>query len=377
MATSDSDILRNLALATQSSEQTIRTLASKLRALSQVGGVGLPAVFYANFMTARSEVQDRCDFVFDIWKKYFPPSAIQLPASGKLETLPIIAYKVFTPGAGLGDDASNLSVDFASLPPTQLIPPDQLVFVMNEPVSDDAAAAQEALAAQSATSVAAGLGDAIIVAAYILGAVLVLWAVGEFVVKPLTGEDSKLAGEKTQQMMAANQARLIYDAERALWKCCGCAPDGTGPCNPTSDVVKGCWTSLAKTLPDLFKQLANYVPPSSGMGLFGKVLMWSGLGLVVVIGGPILLNYLRHRKNDDDEDDSRTKKRKLDGDQNPWLEVVGGRGAVVFRDLHVGDKFRFKGSPDVLRKTSASWYVFPNGKKFSTGSGTAVVPVRR
>ena len=380
MATSDSDLMTNLAAATQHSEMILRTLAVKLKAMSGLGGgVGLPAVFFHNFMTARAEVQDRCDFVIKMWDHYLPKDATILPPGGKPVPLPYIGHTLLfaTPGAGLGADASGVSVDFSSLPPTQLIPMDKLVFVMNEPTTDGGAAAQAALNAQSATMVAAGLGNPYLVAAYVIAGVLLMWAAGYFIIKPLTGEDSKLAGEKTQQMMAANQARLLYDAERAFWKCCGCQPDGTG-CTPSADLVKGCWTSMSATLPDLFKELANYVPPSSGIGLFGKVLMWGGLGLAVVIGGPMLLNYLRHRKKDDDNDeDARTKKRKLDGDQNPWLEVVGGRGAVAFRDLHIGDKFRFKGSPSVLRKTSAGWYVFPNGKKFSTGAGTAVVPVRR
>jgi len=382
MATSDSvkwATLRDLALTTQNGERTLRNLASKLKAMSHAGGdVGLPAALYANFVTARSEVQDHCDFVLHMWHDYLPADATIWPSSGKLNTLPIIAHTLFVmPGAGLGDNASGVSVDFASLPPDQLIPPDQIIFVMNEPVSDDAAAAQAAIEAQSATSVVAGLGNAWIFGAEVLGAVLVLWAVGTFIIKPWTGEDSKLAGEKTQQMGAANVARLTSLAERAFWKCCGCQPDGTG-CSPTADVVKGCWLSIAKTFPEILKALPGYVPPSSGMGLFGKVLMWGGLGLAVVVGGPILINYLRHRKdNEEEDDDARTKKRKLDGDQNPWLEVVGGRGALAFRDLHIGDKFRFKGSPDVLRKTSSGWYVFPNGKKFSTGAGTAVVPVRR
>ena len=62
---------------------------------------------------------------------------------------------------------------------------------------------------------------------------------------------------------------------------------------------------------------------------------------------------------------------------NPWVKELGGPNAVAFSHLPVNSKFHFPKHPElILVKVTVTKYKDPNGHKFSTGAGTAVVPIQ-
>jgi hypothetical protein len=67
---------------------------------------------------------------------------------------------------------------------------------------------------------------------------------------------------------------------------------------------------------------------------------------------------------------------------NPWVPIVGGENAVPFYYLKKGDAFRFPGedpasSPNVKSSDKGGRYRSGTlGRTFTTGTGSAVIPVR-
>lgn len=67
---------------------------------------------------------------------------------------------------------------------------------------------------------------------------------------------------------------------------------------------------------------------------------------------------------------------------NPWVQIVGGENAVPFYYLKKGDAFRFPGEdpaspPNVKSSDKGGRYRSGTlGRTFTTGTGSAVIPVR-